>query len=261
MRRGELSLDIKEFLEAVCTRFHREESLAHDPLAFPRRYPGPLDREVVGLIAASFAFGRVASFMPKVERLLSRLGPLPASTIAGMSDEDCEAASHGVVHRFVGPGDVASLLRGLRGVLWADGALKPSFLAGFERRRDVFEGLVTLAAALVAAAGTPGPGFLVRPPRPGSPSKRLNLFLRWMVRDDGFDLGLWREVPTSALVIPLDVHVVRIAQSLGLLPVRISGPRWKDAVALTDRLRAFDPLDPVRFDFALSHLGMSGKIR
>jgi uncharacterized protein (TIGR02757 family) len=123
------------------------------------------------------------------------------------------------------------------------------------------DGLSALAAGLRTAAGDPGPGFLLPVEGAPGPAKRLNLFLRWVVRRDGIDLGLWPEVPPSALLVPMDVHVSRIARFLGLLPPRASGPTLRDARGLTLALRAFDPADPVRFDFALSHLGISGACR
>ena len=202
--------------------------------------------------------------MAKLSCLRDRLGEHPSKRLRKLDPAACMSVSAGIRHRFVGPGQIASLLWGISRMLREQGRLKPSFLRGYSREGNVVDGLETLVADLWPVndpAGLPGPGFLLAAVRGGSPLKRLNLFLRWMVRDDEIDLGLWEEVPPSNLLIPLDVHVFRIARFLGLLPFTRSGPRLRDAVALTDALRRIDPVDPVRFDFALSHLGISGECR
>ncbi|NOZ02928.1 MAG: TIGR02757 family protein [Deltaproteobacteria bacterium] len=256
--------DLGPFLEAVYQRFHNADSVADDPLSVPTAYSDALDREVMGFIAAAFAFGRVQAFMAKLACLRDRLGQSPASRIAGLDEKGCMAVGSGIRHRFVGEGETASLLHGIACLLRRDGGLKPSFDRGLCTNGNIVDGLESLLFGIWPAdieTSLPGPGFLLASVRAGSPLKRLNMFLRWMVRDDGIDLGLWTNVPTGSLIIPLDTHVFRIARFLGLLPTRRSGPRLKDAIQLTDALRRYDREDPVRFDFALSHLGISGGCR
>lgn len=261
--RGAMTRDAGTFLQAVYERFHRPEHVAQDPLSFPRRYDDPADQEVVAFISASLAFGNARAFMARCEDLLSRLGPHPSRFLAGLNSDRAREVARGFRHRFVGPGETASVLVAMGRLLRRDGGLKPAFLKGYFKQGSVMAGLESLAAAMAPrpSDGLPGPGFLVPTPAPSHASKRLLLFLRWMVRHDGMDLGLWREVRPADLVIPLDVHVFRVAGFLGLLPGRRSGPRLRDAMALTEALRRFDPQDPVRFDFALSHLGISRACR
>lgn len=245
------------FLEEVFQRFHTLAEVEHDPLRFPRRYPDPADAEVAGLIAATFAFGRVNAFLPVLEALLARLGPRPAAALAGADARACEALAGGIRHRWAGPAETAGLLAAIAGLLRRDGGLAPAFLGGFRATGEAFDGLASLSAALRAQA--PAAARLVSSAGPADAAKRLCLFLRWMVRDDGIDTGAWRaHLPRSALRVPLDVHVHRLARHLGLLPPGRSGPRRADAIAVTAALAAIDPADPVRFDFALSHLGISG---
>ena len=245
-------------LEAVHDRFHRIEHLDQDPLRFPRRYADPRDQEIVGLLAASFAFGRVRAFLPVLERLFARLGPHPAATLVEATQDDLAELAAGFVYRFVDAAHLLAMLSGLGLVLREDGGLRPAFQAGFDTSGQAIEGLRRLAGRIRAAAGPAGPGFLLPVGRPQDPAKRLNLFLRWMVRDDGIDLGTWPGIPKNALLVPMDVHVCRIARLLGLIPMHRSGPRLTDAIGLTRALATIDPEDPVRFDFALSHLGISG---
>ena len=249
--------DLRPFLEAVHARFHTPEHAHQDPVRFPRSFADRADREVAGFVAAAMAFGRVAGFTRVLDALFARLGPHPAAEIAAMDVAACRRTAAGLIHRFVGPEQIAGLLVGLGGLVRADGGLEPAFQRGFRTSGDIVDGLASLAGAL--RQSQPSPGFLVSAVGPQNPAKRLNLFLRWMVRADDLDLGLWRDVPAKALLVPLDVHVFRIAQLIGLLPPRRSGPRLADARTLTAALARLDPDDPVRFDFALSHLGISGE--
>ncbi len=253
--------DLAACLAAVHERFHRPEHLAQDPLRFPRRFRDPADQEVVGLLAASLAFGRVQAFLPVLERLFARLGPRPATALADASEADLADWSRGFVYRFVRQDNLHGMLRGMAVVRRQDGGLRPAFQAGFDASGRAIEGLWTLARRIREAAHPLDPGFLLPRGRDTDPAKRMNLFLRWMVRDDGLDLGTWPGIPKTALLVPMDVHVCRIARLLGLLPMRRSGPRLDDAIRLTAALAAIDPDDPVRLDFALSHLGISGSCR
>lgn len=255
--------DLGPYLDALYERFHRAEHLAQDPLWFPRQYEDTSDQETVALLASSLAFGNVKAFMARCADLLRRLGPRPSETLADLTPIQARKVASGFRHRFVGSDEMASLLWAIGRLLADDGGLKPSFLVGFRKHGHVLGGLSTLAAALSAhpGDGLPGPGFLVPLPTPSHASKRLLLFLRWMVRRDGMDLGLWHEISPSDLVMPLDVHVFRVAGFLGLLPLRRSGPRLRHALDLTEALRRYDAQDPVRYDFALSHLGISRACR
>lgn len=248
-------------LEAVYERFHRPEHLAQDPLRFPRRFPDPADQEVVGLLAASLAFGRVQAFLPVLDRLVALLGPHPASALDDASDADLAHWSRGFTYRFVRQDNLHGMLRGMAVVRRRDGGLRPAFQAGFDANGRAIEGLWALAGRIREAAHPLDPGFLLPRGRDTDPAKRMNLFLRWMVRDDGLDLGTWPGIPKTALLVPMDVHVCRIARLLGLLPMRRSGPRLDDAIRLTRALAAIDPDDPVRLDFAMSHMGISGSCR
>ena len=252
---------VAAFLEAVYRRFHSLAHVAQDPIRVPRRFHATPDREVMAFVASAFAFGRVATFLRVLDSLAERVGPSPAATLAGAGSDAIAAMADGFGHRFARPAHVAALLAAMGRMVREDGGLRPAFDAGFRRSGDVVDGLASLSEAVRAAAPAPGPGFLVATVSPANPAKRLNLFLRWMVRDDGLDLGDWRDVGAHRLLVPLDVHVARTARRLGLLPARKSGPRLADARALAEALRAFDPADPVRFDFALSHLGISGECR
>ena len=264
---------LKSTLNRFLARFPARARLRFDPVQFPRRYADPADREVAALTAALLAYGRVGSLLAKTALVLDPMGERPARWIAGSRPGKTLRALRGWSHRWTTPQDMAYLVEGMRRILADAGSLRAAFLAGWSPRDpDLRPALRNFHARFRAV--DPGPiyggggrrdrlrslDFLLADPAGGSSLKRWNLFLRWMVRpDDGVDLGLWREVPARQLTIPLDTHVHRIAFALGL--TRRTTPGWETARQVTDSLSAADPRDPVRFDFALAHLGISGACR
>jgi len=236
-----------------------------DPVELLHLYTDPLDLEVVGLLSAALAYGRVDLFKPRLAALLRVLGPSPGATARDATPSQLLRRCAGFSYRMTGPRDVACLLYGAGGLLRRHGSLGAFFAQRFRASGSLRVALGELvdelcAADFTALLGQRGPTrrlkHLLPHPSRGSACKRLNLFLRWMVRGpDGVDFGLW-DVPPSALVVPLDTHVHRIGRFIGL--TRRKDLSWRTAEDVTRRLRALDAEDPVRFDFALSHLGISG---
>jgi len=244
--------------------------LGFDPLEFPRSYPDPADAEVAGLVAACLAYGRADLFRPQVAAALAAMAPSPARFAESLAAAPDASAFAAFRYRFNRPEDLAALVAAAGWLRRTHGSLGGRFAELYAAERGAAE---PLRAALTRFSGElreapPVAGLLRRrgrrglkhlcpdPALPGA-CKRWNLYLRWMVRGpDGVDLGLWRGVPPSALVVPLDTHLFRIARYLGLTDRR--DPSWRTAAEITAGLRAVDGADPVRFDFALCHLGMSG---
>ncbi len=261
-------------LAPVLDRFQRTfdaaARLAADPVEFPRRYPDPGDAEVAGLLAACLAYGRADVFKPRLEGILSVAGPSPAAFAARLARAPDAGPFRGFRYRFNEPEDVAALLAAAGWVRGRHGSLGARFAALLGESAGEAEPLRAALArfageireapparALLVRRGARGLRHLCPDPAAGGAAKRWNLYLRWMVRGpDGVDLGLWRGVPPSRLVVPLDTHVARVARRLGL--TRRRDLTWRTAEEITAALRAVDPSDPVRFDFALCHLGMSG---
>lgn len=229
---------------------------AADPVSFLHGYDDPQDQEVVGLIAASLAFGQVLGVRRSTERVLRVLGEHPAERIAGAGERELRTALGGFAHRVYRANHMASLLAGAGALLREHGSLGSAFLSDFaDSEGDLREGAARFADRLRGPDPERGLKHLVADPRAGSACKRLLLYLRWMVRPaDGVDLGLWALSP-SALLMPLDTHVHRISINLGLTARRDAS--WRTAEEVTDALREFDPDDPVKYDFAICHLGVS----
>jgi uncharacterized protein (TIGR02757 family) len=250
------------YLEALHSRFHRLEHLPQDPLAFLHRYDRPADIEVVGLVAALLAFGRVEQIRRSVERVLATLGPRPAEAVRRLEPAAVRRALRGFTHRWCRGEDVAALLAGVRRALETRGSLEALFLEGYASGRpDAVRAALSRFAGTLRAGAPRGAarrrGFLFLLPAPdeGSACKRLNLYLRWMARrDDPLDRGVWRSVSPADLIVPLDTHVARIARATGLSRRRT--PDWAMAEEVTAGLRRHDPADPTRFDFAICRAGM-----
>ena len=254
---------LKAVLDRLYTDFNHVDSAA-DPVHIVRRYPNPADREVVGLCAAALAFGRVTSVLKSIERLLTALGESPSSFVRSFEPRRDGDGLRGQGHRWIRGVDLVALVWILRRMLETAGSIEGFFLRGYEAGSADLSGALDSFSARVRAmdlsgvygttVGDPGVAYFFPRPSSGSACKRLNLFLRWMVRRDAIDLGVWSQVPASKLVIPLDTHVVRVSQCLQL--TRYRSPGWRMAEEITASLRVLDPTDPVKYDFSLCHLGM-----
>ena len=268
-RRWQRSALVGPRLLALLEHTDAPRNIRNDPVELPHRYRDPLDVEVAALLAAALAYGRVDLFKPRLTALLDALGDHPGHAARDLSLAQLRKRAGRFSYRMTGPDEVARLLAGAGALSRKHGSLGAAF-AGFFRIADqptVRTALGAFVDGLLDPGAVPGEGevsrrlkHLLPHPERGSACKRLNLFLRWMVRGpDAVDFGLWRGVPKSALVIPLDTHVHRIAGLIGL--TGRADLSWRTAEEITARLRTLDPADPVKFDFALSHLGISGSCR
>ncbi len=270
---------LAEHLEALYRSVDAPARVAADPVAFPRRYPDRADAEVAGLLAAQLAYGRVDLFRPVIARALERAdalgGPRALAECSLRHPEQMPPEILALHYRWSRGTDLVLLFQTL-GAVFArypdlEGLFAEGWRPGAETIREALDafvgtlGRLALETPAARAAGVRslselprGFRYFLAAPGRGSACKRWNMYLRWMLRPDreGIDLGLWSCAPTRALIIPLDTHVARIARFLGLSRRRDSS--WRSAEAITAALRRIDPADPVRFDFAIAHLGISG---
>ena len=247
---------IRERLDSLLASCDAASRRSHDPVDFVHRYAGTPDREIAGLVASSLAFGNAAAARKSIGLVLDRLGPEPAALVCSTDARALRRRLDGFVHRIYRADHLAGLLSRAGGLLRAHGAVGEAFSLHYERTDGSFrESLACLADALRGDADDRSTRHLVSDPRAGSACKRLVLYARWMIRpEDGVDLGLW-PIPPSALVIPVDTHVHRISRNLGLTRRRTAS--GATAEEITDALRQLDAADPVKYDFALCHLGVS----
>jgi uncharacterized protein (TIGR02757 family) len=239
-----------------------------DPLEFVRAQETDADREVVGLLASSLAFGTVGQIKASIARVLAVLGPHPAEAVRALDPGSVARSLSSFKHRWSDGRDVACLLHFTRQMLEASDSIEGFFTQGLAEGGDVEGALQSFSerALVLDHGGLYGRGLLparagVRyffpSPVQGSACKRLNLYLRWMVRRDGVDLGVWRSVDPKALVIPLDAHIFAISRRVRLTRYKSAG--WPMARDITRRLRRLDPADPVKYDFALHRMGLFKK--
>lgn len=240
---------------------------ATDPIELVRPYASSADREVAGFIAAGLAFGNVRAVMASVRAALEPMGQSPAAYVRQFDPARDGKAYATFVHRWTRGRDVVALLWVLRQMIDAAGSIEGFFAEGDDQAAaDVTAGLdsfsrraLSLDLSRVYGQSRPpatGVPYFFSRPSTGGACKRLNLYLRWMVRRDAVDFGVWTHVTPARLIVPLDTHVIRLGQCLRL--TRYQSPGWKMAADITSSLRALDPVDPVRFDFSLCHVGMMG---
>jgi len=217
--------------------------------------------EIAGFLAAVLAYGRVEQIKRDVSDLLERMGGSPYRFVSSFDERKKEKLT-GFKHRFTTAKDMSDLLMVLGRVLRRCGSIEKFFLAGYDPAgRNVTEALSNFCERLLATHAkrhrgrvSKGLGYLLAKPANGSACKRLNLFLRWMVRADGVDAGLWNGVDKAKLIVPVDVHMGRLCRILGLC--RRKTVSWSGAEEITESFAALEPTDPVKYDFALSRVGI-----
>lgn len=260
--------NLKSYLENLYQQYNHL-FLSEDPLEFAHQFQNPRDQEIVGLLSSCLAYGNVKQIRASVQKVVAVLGEKPYDYVMAFDPEKQEEGLDGFAHRFTKGRDIVCLIYLLQQILARHPSLEDYFLKGYSiREKTVCSALTQFVEGLFKlrfpkdypskpSNTSQGIWYLLPSPASGSACKRLNLFLRWMVRrGDYLDLGLWLEVSPCQLVIPLDIHVGRNARSLGLTKRKTDD--WKTAEEITDSLRKYDPEDPVKYDFALSHVGISG---
>lgn len=256
---------LKKILDKYYGEYDFSKRIPHDPIEFPRRFKNPEDIEVSGFIASCLAYGKVELFKPVVDKILSQMGGNPHAFLRDF-DVRRDGSLFSVKYRFNERRDIVCLLFIIHELLARYSSLKDAFKSYYSssdtNTASAISGLIkeilSINTTRVYAKNIHPPGVMQFFPSPanGSACKRMNLFLRWMIRRRDIDFGIWDQIPENKLVIPLDTHISRIGRCLGLTSRRSSD--WKTAVEITEALKSFDAQDPLKYDFALCHHGISG---
>jgi uncharacterized protein (TIGR02757 family) len=249
---------LRAYLESLYETFNRREFVSPDPLQFLYRYADPADREIAALVCATLAYGRVAQIIRSLETVLGRLGPSPAGLVMHSTPRELADLLGGIKHRFTTGPEMARLLSGARKLVKKYGSLG-ACLRGKITPADttILPALGLLTAELHGACAGLHRYTLSLPQR-GSACKRLNLWLRWLVRRDDVDPGGWEGISPRLLVVPLDTHMDAIGRALGFTCRR--QPDLKTALEITGGFREIRPDDPVRYDFALTRFGIRAEL-
>ncbi|MGZ5492631.1 MAG: TIGR02757 family protein [Thermoanaerobaculia bacterium] len=255
---------LRERLDALVATFDIS-TIEPDPLQLVLRYTDPYDQEAAALIAAAFAYGRADIVVRNAGTVLDAMGASPYAYLKTFDAGEALTRFAGFAHRFHKTAELCALFDRMARVIRKYGSLGALFRECYdERDEDIGPSLARFVDVILSREDGEGSGrgspitkslrYLLTSPDDGSACKRMNLFLRWMVRRTPPDLGIWDFVDPAKLVVPLDTHVHRIATFLGLN--RRKSADWKAARAVTDRLAKFNPADPVRYDFAICRLGI-----
>ncbi|MDP6523615.1 MAG: TIGR02757 family protein [Kiritimatiellia bacterium] len=237
-------------LNSLYRKYNKREYVHPDPLEFLYDYKNPCDREIVGIVASALAYGRVAQILKSVRKILDKMGPSPSEFLDSTSPKKLSSSLAAFKHRFTTGEHMASLLLGVRGAVREYGSLNECFVSGLARSdKTVLPALDQFVSSIACNAG-----YLLPSPSRGSACKRLNLFLRWMVRKDRVDPGGWQGIPKRLLVVPLDIHMATIGRGLGFSERKSAD--MKMAIEITRAFARFCPSDPVKYDFALTRFGI-----
>lgn len=250
----------RTYVDQLVRRYEQPHFIAEDPISIPHGFDDPRDREIVGLFAALLAWGRRATILAKMADLCGRMRWRPHAFVLGFDPERDAPRLDGFRHRTFGPEDTVALVRVLSAVLADFGSLDRCFGSSMAREaEDIASGLEAFSATLTSIVPEAGVRLRRHVARPssGSACKRLNMYLRWMVRPGPVDLGIWTSVTPSQLMLPLDVHAGRQARALGMVTRKQDD--WKAVELLTRNCRSLFPGDPARCDFAFFGPGASGE--
>jgi uncharacterized protein (TIGR02757 family) len=241
---------LKEALEAHYLQFHHREWVDPDPILFLYRYSKPADREIVGLLASTLAYGQVSQILKSVAWVLHRMGPSPLHYLIKSDDQQLAEVFSSFKHRWTTGHDLVELFSAARQTILEYGSLEGGFAQNpIASRESLLEAMDRFGARF---------GGLVACPCDGSACKRFNLFLRWMVRCDEIDPGGWTRIAPRALIVPVDVHMHRIARQLRFTERKTADLRT--ALEITQAFSEISPEDPVRYDFSLTRFGIHPKL-
>ncbi len=248
---------LKDFLDKEAERYNRAEFIKEDPVSVPHLFTKKEDVEIAGFLTALISWGRRPNILKAARGLMELMEMAPYEFIT-----TAEAAQKKRLEQFVyrtfQPDDLLFLMEALKVIYLERGGLEAVFMEGYGKKGSVKEGICFLREQLLEVPHLRRSEKHLANPAAGSAAKRINMFMRWMVRSDnrGVDFGIWKSISPAHLIVPLDVHSGRVARKLGLLHRRQND--WKAADELTQSLITFSPDDPVRYDYALFGLGISG---
>lgn len=254
-------MDIKQRLDYHYKVFDKSQ-IVPDPLQFLHQFKDKKDIEAIGFIASIFAYGNVRQIINFMDKILALSEYKPFDFLLNLDRRQLNKLKL-LKYRFYTGKDIENFFRVLSKIYKSEKSLKNLFLKNYNYdNKNLKQEISYISNYFLKEIKTIsvnnelslGAKFMFPLPELGSACKRMNLFLRWMVREDDLDFGIWKEIPRNKLIIPVDTHVARISRMLKLTDKK--NISWKMAEEITDKLIEFDPVDPVKYDFAICHIGM-----
>lgn len=252
--------ELRELLERLYDKYNSVDFIEEDPISVPHRFAGREDREIAGFFAATIAWGNRKAIVRSACRMMQYMDNAPADFVINASDSELKQLET-YVHRTFNGVDFRDFVVCVRSIYNRFGSIGSLFETKYEQYGDMQKVLSSFRREFLIGEHSPHCEKHISSIDKGAACKRLNMYLRWMVRRDerGVDFGEWTKIPMSALYLPLDVHSGNMARALGLLERR--GNDWKAVAEVTAGLRQIDANDPVRFDFALFGAGIDGFLK
>lgn len=246
---------IREFLQRKTEEFNCPEFIPEDPISVPHLFTRKEDREIAGFLVATIAWGQRPTIVKNGMRIMDLMSHSPYEFVMNSGPKDLARVAS-FVHRTFNGKDLVTFIRCLKNIYAKHGGLESVFTHTLKKENKMMDAISAFRQTFFSVKHESRTEKHVSDPAKNSSAKRINMFLRWMVRKDskGVDFGIWKKIPPAALMIPLDVHVGNVARELKLLH-RKQDDR-KSVEELTKMLRQFDPIDPVKYDFALFSLGI-----
>ncbi len=249
--------NLKAFLDAKSDEFNTADFIARDPVSVPHRFNSPPDIEIAGFLSATLSWGQRPQIIAKARALTELMDNEPYNFLTQAPEKEFERFSRFIYRTFNGD-DCLFFMYSLRSVYREYETMEQLFTEGYRKENSVRDGIITFRKKFLEMPHLVRSAKHLADPGSGSAAKRVNMFLRWMVRNDGrgVDFGLWKRINPDHLMCPLDVHSGRIARMLGLLKRKQDD--WKAVEELTANLRLFNAGDPVKYDYALFGTGVNG---
>ena len=244
----------KTELDKLVEKYENKTFIETDPIQIPHRYKDKEDIEIVAFISALFAYGSRKVFIPKLDELFSKMGKSPLEYIKNGEFLNLKSFNY----RFAKENDIVEILKVLSKLYNSNETIQTLFRYGYEQKSDI-KGMLQVVTDYFYLNSTDNVGegfyFMLANPKNNGAMKRLNMFLRWLVRKPPVDFGLWDFIPTSELLIPLDTHVAKISREMNLLTRKSND--FKSVLELTHKLKQFDSIDPTKYDFAIYAKGIN----
>jgi len=249
-------LNTLTYLDELTQKYETKDFIKNDPVQFPHRFKRKEDIEIAGFIASLFAYGKREVFIQKLNNIFENMNNEPYEFVINFDKNNTKLDN--CDYRFSKGIDLKQIILILKELYKNNDSLETLFLDGWNKNQTIngmFQVVTDYFYARTTLNITQGYYHLLPNPNKGSACKRLNMFLRWMIRDGSVDLGTWTFLPKSELIIPLDTHVARISRNLNLIKRQQND--WKTAKELTEKLKEFCPSDPVKYDFAMFGYGVN----
>ncbi len=249
--------ELKEYLDYLVEKYETVDFIKDDPIQFPHRFDILQDIEISGFISSALAYGKRGAFIEKLEFLHKILGKYPYEFCMNYNPDKDFKYLENFIYRFNKGEDISNLLIAFQNFYKKNHSMKEFCEKDYLIKNNIKKVITDFVEELSSGVKnqTDRFSYLVVSPKLNSPCKRINLFFRWMVRKSDVDIGIWDKINKKDLIIPLDTHVAKMSRNLNLL--QRNSNDWKSAEIITDNLKKFDNLDPVKYDFALFGLGVA----